>query len=52
MGSKVLGEEEPALSFLKWVEKQVLTISHISPIGGLPALIIGERIRHIEALGI
>jgi hypothetical protein len=49
---RVLGEKEPALSFLKWIEKQGLTISHISPIGGLPALTISERIRHIETLGI
>lgn len=50
---KVLKRKEPALNFLKWVEKQGkqgIAISHISPIGGFPALTISERIKHIEGL--
>ena len=49
---KVLRRKEPALNFLRWIKKQGIIISHISPIGGLPALTISERIKYIEDLAI
>jgi hypothetical protein len=48
----VLGEKWSALSFLNWVKKQGITISHLSPFGKLPALTIDERIKNIERLKI
>jgi hypothetical protein len=48
----VLGEKSSALSFLNWVKKQGITISHFSLFGKLPALTIDERIKNIERLEI
>lgn len=47
---RALGRKEPALEFLNWIKEQGITVSHISPVGGFPALTIDERIRHLENL--